>query len=137
VVENCTGSSGACPTDGVLPSGTVCKARVSDPCDLDDLCTGGVTCPVRAANVGTVCRNAVNVCDVAETCNGSESCPGNAFAPAGTDCSSGATYTGPMRTKNNCGGVDMCHVDAVLQCVGQETCSGTSSACNVCSCICD
>jgi hypothetical protein len=108
-VEYCTGSSGTCPTDAVLPNTTVCRARNPlKPCDVDDLCTGGVTCPVRAMDAGVVCRPAAGPCDVAEACNGiSEDCPADAFKPSTT----------------------VCHAAVTEECDVAEYCTGSSAAC--------
>ena len=55
------------------------------------------------AVAGTICRPAVNDCDLPEACTGSsKTCPGDANAPAGTACEdasacvSGGTCSGPV-----------------------------------------
>src|SRR5439155_1662373 len=69
VAEACTGMSTTCPTDTFQPNGTACTED-GDPC-TSDVCSGtSATCTHPAGNAGTVCRAAVNECDVAETCPG-------------------------------------------------------------------
>src|SRR5207253_10654203 len=54
-----------------------------------------------AGNVGTVCRAAVNECDLAETCTGSStSCPPDLVKAAGTAC----TDDGNACTTDMCNG---------------------------------
>jgi hypothetical protein len=123
----------------VLASGTICRARGASVCDLDDLCTGGVTCPVRAANAGTVCRAAVNTCDVQEVCDGtSEACPANTFAANTVPCGA-VPYTGPGQSPANCSGINGGCGGATpnLVCDIANTCSGTAATCTRCSCSCE
>ena len=137
MVENCNGSSTACPGDQVLVSGTVCRARGASLCDLDDLCTGGVACPVRAVNAGTACRGAVNECDVQEVCDGaSEACPADLFSAATVDCGT-VLYTGPTRNAANCGGVNSCGLPTIISCIDANTCKGTAATCTNCTCVCN
>jgi hypothetical protein len=137
--ENCNGTAKTCPADAVLAANTVCKARSNDACDLDDVCTGGTNCPVRAAQAGTVCRAAANVCDVQETCSGtSETCPTNTFAGTGTQCTGVLNYTGPStRNAANCLGANTCPINSFLNCIDIDLCSATAATCSVCSCFCE
>ena len=92
--ELCSGTANAaCPADTVASATTVCNAGSGDLCDPDELCSGtaGVACPADVIAVAdTVCRGAADDCDVAEVCDGvGSNCPADAFAGAGTSCSSG------------------------------------------------
>jgi len=64
LVENCTGSTAACPTDA--KSTAPCRPSAGI-CDTAESCNGvAVTCPADAlATVGTTCRSATGLCDVA------------------------------------------------------------------------
>src|SRR5438046_3687499 len=108
-----------------------------------ETCTAtSATCPADTGArqpAGTVCRAAVNECDVAETCTGtSTTCPTDAFAPSSTACTSladsnpcttdvcsgtSATCTHPA---GNAGAT--CRA-AAGECDAVETCTGTSTTC--------
>ncbi|MFO0629302.1 MAG: fibrinogen-like YCDxxxxGGGW domain-containing protein [Polyangiales bacterium] len=95
VAELCSGSSAACPTDGFLPSSTVCRPAVAGGCDIAESCTGtGVACPSDAVQpAGTVCRASTSqpYCDPAEVCTGSSNaCPADTVtrAPTTETCNS-------------------------------------------------
>src|SRR5204863_102882 len=80
VAESCTGTSGACPTDGFAASATSCTgASQGGVCDDDtaDRCTGSSnTCVDAYKSSSTVCRSSAGQCDVAESCTGtSGACP--------------------------------------------------------------
>jgi hypothetical protein len=88
VVESCTGSSTACPTDAFVTGGTQCRASAGI-CDPAESCTGSqADCPSNAFTAaGTECRAAAGICDVAESCTGTQAaCPDNALVAAGTQC---------------------------------------------------
>src|SRR5207253_7367556 len=94
-------------------------------------------CTHPAGNAGTVCRAAVNECDVAETCTGtSTTCPTDTFQPSGTPC----TDDGNVCTTDVCSGTSatcthpagnagvVCRA-AACECDVAETCTGTSTTC--------
>jgi hypothetical protein len=119
-------------------AGTVCRAATLGTCDVNDVCTGGTSCPVRAAAAGTPCRNAVNSCDVTESCDGvNETCPSNGFASSTTLCGADVTYTGPAHNAANCGGVNACGPGLLLNCIDSDMCSGTAATCTRCTCFCE
>lgn len=75
--EQCTGSSGLCPTDDApLNLGNVCRTGSGDVCDQNETCTGvpGQGCPADDAptNTSIVCRagSVGDFCDQPETCSG-------------------------------------------------------------------
>lgn len=80
VAETCDGSD-ACPTNGFVAAGTVCRAKVvaadGTTCDQDEVCSGdSALCPAdEFLPTGTVCRANADLCDVPETCNGGRDCP--------------------------------------------------------------
>src|SRR5207245_517541 len=100
VAESCTGTSTTCPTDAFVASGTPCTDD-GNVCTTD-VCSGSsATCTHPAGNAGTVCRAAVNECDVAESCTGtSTACPTDAFQPSSTAC----TDDGDPCTADVCSG---------------------------------
>src|SRR5206468_365292 len=77
LAESCTGSSATCPVDAGKPAGTACTDD-GNVCTTD-VCNGTAGAPAcihPAGNAGTVCRAALNECDLAETCTGTSSaCP--------------------------------------------------------------
>jgi hypothetical protein len=91
VAERCTGSSTACPADGMIEAGTVCRTAAG-VCDVAETCTGAsAACPGDGfASAGNVCRPAAGSCDVRESCTGSSaSCPGNQVKPNLSLCTGG------------------------------------------------
>ncbi|TMB07162.1 MAG: hypothetical protein E6J71_29900 [Deltaproteobacteria bacterium] len=138
--ETCTGTSATCPADtgARKVSGTACTDD-GNPCTLDQCDGTSVNCQHPVAPASTVCRAAVNECDVAETCTGtSTTCPPDAFAPSSTPCTS-------LADSNPCT-VDMCsgtsatcthpagNTGAICraaagECDAVETCTGTSTTC--------
>ncbi len=82
-------TSGFC-ADGVCCA-SACGGGVAD-CQVCSVAAGGTTngtCTM--AKMGSTCRAATSVCDVAETCDGvSGSCPTDTFKPATTSCRSAA-----------------------------------------------
>src|SRR5881396_3495704 len=138
VAESCTGTSTTCPADAKQPAGTGCTAD-TNPCTLDR-CDGSTnTCTHPAGNAGTVCRAAVNECDLAESCTGtSTTCPTNVVKAAGTAC----TDDGNVCTTDTCNGTvsnplcthpagntgTVCRA-AAGPCDVAETCTGTSTTC--------
>jgi hypothetical protein len=102
------------------------------------VCTGGKTCPVRAAAAGTVCRADTGDCDVQEVCDGSsESCPTNGVASSTTVCNGiNPPYTGPsLPDETVCAGTNTCVPTHELYCDNYR-CSGTSDSCSTCVCVC-
>src|SRR5581483_2328007 len=91
VAENCTGTSGSCPTDGFASSSTTCTgSSQGGACDNDpgDHCLGTAnTCVDAFKSSATVCRGSAGQCDVAENCTGSSgSCPADVFKSSATSC---------------------------------------------------
>ncbi len=99
---------------------------------------------MRHEAVGTLCRAAVNVCDVQEVCTGSaDTCPANAFASAATVCL--AKGSEPCDADDTCSGTAAtCVVNYVasgtlcraagagtmeVQCDVIENCTGAANAC--------
>src|SRR5207247_4585738 len=86
--ETCTGTSATCPADGARKAnGTACTDD-GNPCTLDQCDGTSVDCqhPLNTSTT-TVCRAAVNGCEVPETCTGtSTTCPADVFQPSGTPC---------------------------------------------------
>ena len=129
VPESCTGSSGACPPDGVAPFGIVCRAgSAGEVCDVDESCDGSSPdCPPDLVAVGgTPCRAAAGACDVGESCDGAaKTCPADDVVADGTPCSDGQFCNGAETCQagacsdapNPCGGgcdegLDQCFVGA-------------------------
>jgi hypothetical protein len=143
VLESCTGSSAACPPDGFVAAGTVCRGAV-DLCDAPESCTGtGGLCPPDAlVPAGTVCRGSAGVCDVVETCTGSDTaCPTDGFAPSSTVCRGSA---GVCDVAENCTGSSAgCPGDSVVAagvlvcrpaaggCDLAESCDGVGNVCPI------
>ena len=138
VAETCTGSSAACPADGVASSG-VCRVAAG-PCDVAESCDGsGTACPADVLATSGVCRAAADVCDVAESCNGSSAaCPADGFASAATTCRGS---TGACDVAEQCTGFGAaCPANAFALagtqcraanglCDVAEACTGSSDAC--------
>jgi hypothetical protein len=96
----------ACNSDGNVCTKDVCKsgecAHLGEPpttpcgdptaqgdCDGSDHCDGMGGCDPNLALPGTVCRAAVNECDLTEVCTGtSPACPPDGCSPSDTPCSS-------------------------------------------------
>ena len=84
----------------------------------------------------TVCRPAVDACDVPEFCDGrSATCPENRFAPAGTIC---LASRGECETAGTCNASGQCGERAFLtgvcrpaanSCDVPESCTGSSPTC--------
>src|SRR5207244_4502369 len=90
VAETCTGTSATCPTDTFQPSGTPCTDD-GNVCTAD-VCSGSsATCTHPAGNAGTVCRVAVNECDLAETCPGAVTIGFRGAASASSGSAASAT----------------------------------------------
>ena len=82
VAENCTGSSGTCPTDGFAANTVGCTGTSQGgACDGADHCAGGInSCVDVFLPSTTICRADTGGCDVAESCTGSSgTCPADAF----------------------------------------------------------
>src|SRR5438094_233548 len=136
--ETCTGTSATCPADGARKAnGTACTDD-GNPCTLDQCDGTSVDCqhPLNTSTT-TVCRAAVNGCDVAETCTGtSTTCPADVFQPSGTPCTDdgnpctvdqcNGTSTTCQHTAGNAGAP--CRA-AAGECDAVETCTGTSTSC--------
>ncbi len=118
--------------------GVVCNAK--DKCHSVGTCdptNGQCSDPPLAA--GTVCRPAVDSCDVAEVCTGEDApCPEDALAPATSVCRPGV---GRCDLAENCTGTSVaCPEDKFADagtlcresagsCDVEEVCSGTSATC--------
>lgn len=156
--EMCDGTSPVCPTDVSVEFGTECAmgfcfGQVCGVCSSGGSCDTGNPCevgeiecaddgtpmcmPMRAADPGTVCREPVGSCDLAETCEGT-TCPPDAQVAAGQTCR-GAT--GPCDAAESCDGTSpLCPADAFRSsttvcrasegaCDPAETCSGSGPTC--------
>jgi hypothetical protein len=91
VAESCNGTTGACPANGFQPATTACVgASNGGPCDGTDSCIGNAnTCVDGYKSATTICRPAVDDCDVAESCNGTTgACPNDLCAADETPCTS-------------------------------------------------
>ena len=128
VVESCTGSDTACPSDGFATSG-VCRPA-GGGCDLAESCNGSsAQCPADGFATSGVCRPAAGECDLAESCNGSSAqCPADVFKASGTSCGSDSDPCTP----DECGGAaaSCAHGDADGDTVG-DLCDNCVSAANL------
>jgi hypothetical protein len=134
--DTCDGSGGCTHTP--VGEGQVCRG-VAGPCDVAEVCTGGV-CPADTfLSSSTVCRGSAGVCDVAETCTGSSAaCPADGFVGAGSECRSSA---GVCDVAESCTGSSAaCPADGFASagsecrssagvCDVAESCTGSSAAC--------
>nr|AIG55805.1 secreted protein [Achlya hypogyna] len=126
------------------PFFTVCTSigKSSDgDCDGVDYCDGWGSCRDHFVARDTVCRAAVNVCDVPEVCDGSTGgCPIDKFAPEGTDCTGiGASTGGVCDIPDKCDNKGKCvegYKPATAVCRGAadlcdvaEYCTGSSGSC--------
>src|SRR5206468_3776065 len=136
--ETCTGSSATCPADtgARKTSGTACTDD-GNPCTLDQCDGTSIACqhPLNTSTT-TVCRAAVNGCDVAENCTGtSTTCPTDLFQAGGTPC----TDDGNPCTTDVCSGTSATCThpagNAGAACPDDgdpctaDTCDGASIAC--------
>jgi cysteine-rich repeat protein len=104
--------------DGTLDAGEDCDDGNTDP---GDCCSA--TCHYESTS--TVCRAAVDVCDVAETCDGAGACPADAFEPVTAECRAAA---GVCDAAESCDGVGAaCPADAKL--TGE--CRSSAGVCDV------
>lgn len=130
-------SCAATDTDGT--DGTCAPVSAgTDPaseCDDTGLCTTGMcdgngACEARAQ--GTVCRDAVALCDAVEVCDGASfDCPSDALAAAGTVCH---PSVGPCDIEDQCDGQQIdCPGNSVenntVVCNDHYLCPGTSDMC--------
>src|SRR5437762_6094609 len=125
--------------DSNCGNGTV---DAGEDCDLGAANgTAGSCCSAscRFVTSGTVCRAAVNECDLAESCTGtSETCPADAGKAAGTACTDdgnpcttdvcNGTVGAPACTHSAGNAGTVCRA-AVNECDAAETCTGTSTTC--------
>ncbi len=92
-----------CTTDSCNKDGSCTYTNNTGPCEdeglgcTDDICSGGV-CTHVLSTAGTVCRPAVNGCDIPEICDGSSNlCPTNLVITSCMDddhcCPLGCNYT--------------------------------------------
>jgi hypothetical protein len=138
VAESCTGSGAACPADGVVPVGTVCRPAAG-VCDVVEECNGvDTTCPSDSvAGAFVTCRPSAGVCDLADQCDGTTvTCPADAKSTA--QCRG---LAGACDVAENCDGVnDACPSDGfaatTVECRGvagacdvAENCTGAGAAC--------
>ncbi|EQC33689.1 hypothetical protein SDRG_08793 [Saprolegnia diclina VS20] len=144
VPELCDGSCSFCPTDQFAAKKTVCSsigASSGGLCDSVDYCDGRGRCVDGFRPAGSVCRAAVDVCDVPETCSGKTgACPANKFAAQTTVCTAiGKSSGGLCDCVDYCNGRGKC-IDsfkptgtvcraATDVCDVAETCSGASGVC--------
>jgi hypothetical protein len=134
--ETCTGASTVCPAaDAKLASGTACaddgNACTTDRCD-------GTTnaCQHAAGNAGTVCRAAVDVCDVADTCDGASTVCTDLFVASTVTCRAAASACDAAERCT--GAASACPADASLadgtSCDDGTLCTA-GDACNAGQCI--
>jgi cysteine-rich repeat protein len=148
VAESCTGSSGTCPFDAQVPSGTSCRASTG-VCDPAETCNGSAaTCPGDVLlPSGSLCRASAGICDAAETCDGTAvACPADARVASGTPCRGSSGICDPAE---QCDGVATdCPADAVEpigtpcddgdmctptdECNATGQCIGSGDTCNDC-----
>ncbi len=113
--------------DLVISSGPECGDGTIDPgedCDGGDCCTGGCL----YVSQGSVCRNAVGLCDEVEHCTGaSADCPDDALVDEGVEC---RAVAGDCDVPEFCSGFDpACPADDVLP--DTELCRGATNECDV------
>jgi hypothetical protein len=94
IPETCDGS-GSCPEDSFVAAETPCGDGTDTICNRPDICNGAGTCQSMFMATTTVCREAVDDCDVLETCNGVGVCPEDNFQDDGATCDDGEICTGP------------------------------------------
>ena len=163
LAESCTGQSAACPVDEHVEDGTSCNsdgndctdnvcsegacdhpplatgtacgdATVSD-CDNADSCDGIGACLANFEPDTTVCRDATNECDLAESCTGqSAACPADQHVGDGTPCNSdgndctdnvcsaGECEHPPLATGTACGDASVSDCDSADSCDGNGAC---------------
>jgi hypothetical protein len=129
VEEKCDGYNLDCPKDEFASATTPCTGTKNNgPCDGMDLCDGNGNCVDKFLGAEKTCRDAVDVCDVAEVCDGKQSdCPKDEFASATTPCT-GTKNDGP------CDGIDLC--DGKGKCEdkflgAEKTCREAAGCCDV------
>ena len=142
VEEFCSGSTGACPGDGFLPTSTACRPATG-ACDYAEVCSGaGPSCPPdQMLPTTVVCRTntAGEQCDVDEVCDGiNPLCPFDAVKPLGTGCRGAADVCDVAEVCT--GSSRHCPADAFASastecratagvCDAAENCTGSSAAC--------
>jgi len=135
VAEVCSGSSAACPADGVKPNTEVCQASAG-VCDPAEYCDGSTkTCPTDLKSTAQ-CRASAGDCDVAEFCDGSTNdCPTDVFKPNTEVCrdSAGQCDVAEMCTGSGTSCPDNAFVSAGTSCNDgffcneNEVCDGSGS----------
>lgn len=126
------------------PDDRTADAPAETPRDVsNDVPPGACMSAGKPLPAGTVCRPAVDLCDVAESCDGvTADCPADKLAKAGASCRSSA---GDCDIAETCDGTSAaCPVDGFRQagtvcravapanlCDVVESCTGTSPACPV------
>ena len=139
-VENCDGA-GNCPTDGVEPSGTVCRPDAGD-CDEPEVCDGANSdCPTDIFTAdGDPCGNPLDT-----DCSNPDECLAGACDPANepTSVQCRAASAGlACDAAENCDGAGNCPADIGLAsgticrgsagvCDVADTCDGSASDCPV------
>ncbi len=133
--------AGDVPTD--LPAGNLdVPPSGPDTSDAPRDVAAGICAPGGVVQpAGTVCRPAVDVCDVAESCDGvGADCPADKLAVAGKECRASA---GDCDIAETCSGTSAaCPVDGFKQagtvcravagpCDVAESCSGTGATCPI------
>ena len=127
VAESCTGSSGACPTDGKEASGTACTSD-GNPCTLDQCDGVNNACQHPAGNAGALCRPSAGACDVAEACTGSSpACPADGFVASGTTCRPSAGVCDLVEACTGSG--PACPADGFV--TSGTTCRASAGACDI------
>jgi subtilisin-like proprotein convertase family protein len=132
ILEQCTGNTTTCPTDGFVSGGTVCRGSVGD-CDVAEACSGSsAACPADAAQpAGTSCGGAPNGdCDAQDTCIGDVGATATCapkFLPSSTTC---RPVAGDCDVAENCtGNTTTCPTNGFLS--GGTVCRGSVGDCDV------
>ncbi len=143
-VEVCTGTSAACPADGLEPSGTVCRPNAKDflncpdpdpitncpdtGCDVPEGCDGmNLACPADQFEPDTtLCRMAQGACDLDDFCSGQ-----NAFClPDTQEHGRVPAVGGACDPAENCNGVENdCPADVIRP--AGTSCRPAAGACDL------
>ena len=105
IKERCDGA-GNCPEDVFQSSGAPCGNRRDEICTDPDTCDGGGLCSPNDEPPTTLCREAVDECDVDDYCDGVGSCSENMYQMSGTPC--GDQTDDICTNPNSCDGLGTC-----------------------------
>jgi peptidoglycan/xylan/chitin deacetylase (PgdA/CDA1 family) len=117
---------------GLLCAAGLCTANCDDnnPCTIDSVDPTGLTCFHAPGNAGAVCRDAIDVCDAAETCTGSSAlCPADQFASSAFTCR--AASNACDAAEHCTGSGTTCPSDGALSCglYACDTTTGCKTSC--------